>query len=85
MRGGAKIYATIFDYRSTPDMPPGAMRFTVEWKQLTGARAGGKTTVLVEDISSGDRLSSDLREALSADLSARFSPEVFRPRDIVGI
>jgi hypothetical protein len=79
----AKVFARVFDYGSTPDMPEGQMTFTVEWKRITGARLGGKVK-LTAMVSSDARLRDDLRDALASYLSQKFAPEVFRPRDIVG-
>jgi ribosomal protein L10 len=80
----AKIFARVFDYNATPQMPDGQMVFTVEWKRLAGTRVGGKVKITVSDITSSEQLTADLRESLAAQLSAKFAPEVIQPKDIVG-
>lgn len=80
----AKVYARVFSYESPAGLPDGQLKFTVEWKLLQGSRQGGKSTFVMTEIVNDAQLSSDLREALATELSEKFAPEVFRPRDIVG-
>jgi hypothetical protein len=44
----------------------------------------GKFAITPDPITSDSRLKDDLRDALCAYLSDRYSPAEFRPRDIVG-
>lgn len=80
----AKVFARVFDYTSTPDMADGTMRFTVEYKRITGDRQAGKVQFLVEDITNDTAVRDSLREQLAAHLSTKYAPEQFKPRDIVG-
>lgn len=84
MSHSAKVFARVFDYTSTPDMPESAMRFTVEYKRITGDRAAGKVQFLVDDIRNDAAIKDSLRDQLAAHLSAKYAPEQFKPRDIVG-
>jgi hypothetical protein len=80
----AKVFARIFSY-SGPDTPTdGVLKFVVEWKLLQSPFESGKFQVTPDPITSDSRLKDDLRDALSAYLSARYDPIEFRPRDIVG-
>jgi hypothetical protein len=80
----AKVYARTFAYAIPADLPEGQMKITVEWKRILGGRQAGKVTFTVDDITSNDKLNSDLRDMLATHLSQKFAPEVFKPRDIVG-
>jgi hypothetical protein len=80
----AKVFARLFDYSVPDGSADASMRFTIEYKLLTGTRKGGKVSFLVNDIQTQDRLTDDLRDLLAAHLSTTFAPIVFRPRDIVG-
>ena len=80
----AKVFARIFDYTSTPEMDDGQMIFTVEWKRMTGARDAGKVKITVSEISSDNEIKNELKQELADYLSYRYSPEIFKPKDIVG-
>lgn len=84
MAAHAKVFARIFSFTSNPEMAEGAIQFTIEWKLLNGTRAGGKFIATVGDLTNDAKLKADLREALADYLSEKFSPEVFRDRDVVG-
>lgn len=80
----AKIFARVFDFRSSVDMDDGTMVFTVEWKRISASRDSGKEKFTVHNIQNDKQITDDLREQLCAFLSGKYAPEVFRPRDIVG-
>ena len=80
----AKVFARLFGYAMPPGTPDGSLQITVEYKLLSGTRAGSKVTFTISDIVSDAQISSDIREALANHLTTIYAPEVFRPRDIVG-
>lgn len=79
----AKVWARIFCYEIPASLPDGSIKFTVEYKLMTGDRQAGKAIFTIANIASDDQLSDDLREALAEHLTATYG-SMIKPRDIVG-
>lgn len=79
----AKIFARVRSYRRVAGSPDGAVEFSIEYTLATGSPVSGYVIVTPPAIVNERELSDDLKSALANELSLRYPPADFRPRDIV--
>ena len=79
----AKIFARVRSYRRVAGSPDGAFEFSIEYTLASGSAVSGYVIVTPPAIVNERELSDDLKAALANDLSLRYAPTEYRPRDIV--
>lgn len=79
----AKVFANVFTRKR--GATSGTIDFSIEFVLLTGDVRSGKVNLIVSDLRSEDRITSDLKDGLVAHLNSLYSPETFQDKDIVGL
>lgn len=79
----AKAFARIRSYNRPAGSEDGTLEIVVEFTLLGGAPRSGYFAVTPLPIVNERDLADDIRSALAGELSQRYAPENYRPRDIV--
>lgn len=79
----AKVFGRVRSYRRLVGAADGAIEFSIEYTMAAGPVVSGYFLVVPPPIVNERELSDDLKSALANELSNKFAPAEFRPRDIV--
>jgi hypothetical protein len=79
----AKVFANVFTRKRGSST--GTLNCMIEYLVLTGTPRSGKTEVTLSDLRNESVMVADMKDALVTHLNNKYSPEVFRNYDIVGL
>ena len=79
-----KVFANVFTRVHRNGDPDNSLTFVLEYTFMDDPPRSGKCEVQVTPIHREDRLTSDLKEALAAFLTTKYSTS-FTDRDVVGL
>lgn len=77
------IIAEQFSRQRKPGQADGTVHFVLEYLAAEGPPRSGKAEIAVKKICNCKQLRKDLKSGLVTHLNTKYSPEVFRERDIV--